>query len=109
MITIEAAAPDPGVATRLAAAAVAVLESQSSRSDTAYSSPITTGGGAAPKFQRFFVEQVAPIRVNRVVQAALPIKRVGAPLFLFGLWCAGVVFLPWLLRRRPRRAAATIG
>jgi hypothetical protein len=106
MISVEAAAPDGAGARRLAAAAVAVLESQSSNPDSRYSSIIKTGSGAPPTYQGFVVSQVAPIRAKPVAASVMPVKQIGAPLFLLGLWAAAVLLLPGR-RRRPRMAPAT--
>jgi hypothetical protein len=106
MISVEAAAPDGAGAKRLAAAAVAVLEAQSSTSDTGYSSMIKTGAGAPQTYQGFVLSQMAPMRAKRVVASIMPVKQLGAPLFLFGLWAAGVLLLPGRRWRRPRAAPA---
>jgi hypothetical protein len=105
LISLEAAAPDAAGAKRLAAAGVAVLEAQSSNPDTPFSSIIKTGG-ARQTYQGFLVSQVAPIRAKRVAASVMPVKQIGAPLFLLGLWAAGVLLLPGR-RRRPRVAPAT--
>jgi hypothetical protein len=106
VISLEAAAPDGAGAKRLAAAAVALLEAQSSSSDTRYSSIIKTGAGAPETYQGFLVSQVAPIRAKPVVASTMPVKQLGAPLCLFGLWAAAVLLLPGR-RRRPSIAPAT--
>ncbi len=106
-IAIEAAAPDRAGAKRLAAAAVAVLESQSSLSADRFSSKILTGGGVVLKRQPFLVEQVAPIRAKRVTERVISPKQIGPPLLLLVLWTAGALLLPGRLhRRRPRVAPA---
>ena len=104
LIAIEAAAPDRAGAERLAAAASDVLESKSSLSAARYESMIKTGGPPAT-LERYLVEQVAPIRTKPVSADVLPIKQIGAPLFLFALWAAGVLLLPLMLGRRRRRPA----
>ena len=103
MISVEAAAPDRPGAVKLAQAAVALLESHASPEGT-YSSLIPTGEAA--KLQPFLVQDVAAVRVKIVTKAAVPMKQVGAPLFLLGMWVLGVLFLPRLLRRRPQPAGA---
>ena len=106
-IAIEAAAPDRAGARRLAAAAVDILESQSSTSAARYSSKILTGGGVALKRQQFVVQQVAPIRAKLVTERVISPKQIGPPLLLLVLWTAGVLLLPGRLhRRRPRVAPA---
>jgi hypothetical protein len=105
MISLEAAAPDAAGAKRLAAAGAAVLEAQSSSPDSRYSSIIKTGAGAPPTYQGFVVSQVAPIRAKPVAASEMPVKQIGAPLFLLGLWAAAVLLLPGR-RRRPRVAPA---
>jgi len=106
-IAIEAAAPDRAGAKRLAAAAVAVLESQSSLSADRFSSKILTGGGVVLKRQPFLVEQVAPIRAKRVTERVISPKQIGPPVLILVLWTAGALLLPGRLhRRRPRVAPA---
>jgi hypothetical protein len=107
LISIQAAAPDGAGARRLAAAAVAVLESRSSVSEAPYSSKILTGGGTALKPQQFVVQQVAPIRAKPVPAKVMPVKPIAAFVFVFGLWAAAALLLPgrWR-RRRPRVAPA---
>jgi hypothetical protein len=102
VISIKAAAPARDAAIRLAAAAVARLEAQSSLTDARYSSLIPTGGGAQPKLQRFVVQQVAPIRVKRVTAKSVPMKQMAVALLIFGSCFAAAVLLPRLVRRRPR-------
>jgi hypothetical protein len=112
-ISIEAAAPDGAGAKRLAAAGVAILESQSSLSDARYSSKILTGGGVALKPQQFVVQQVAPIRAKPVTQRVISPKQIGPPLVLLALWTAAALLLPGRLSAgagrvsppRPRRRA----
>jgi hypothetical protein len=106
LISLEAVAPDAVGAKRLAAAGVAALESQSSSPDSRYSSIIKTGG-VPQTYQGFQVSQVAPIRAKQVTASTMPVKQIGAPLFLFGLWAAAALFLPGRSRRRPRVAPAT--
>lgn len=105
MIAIEAAAPDAARAKRLAAAAVAILESQSSVSDAPYSSKIKTGGGRALKPQQFLVQQIAPIRAKPVTERVISPKQIGGPLVFLALWSASVLLLPGLLRRLRLRVA----
>lgn len=106
-IAIEAAAPDRAGAKRLAAAAVAVLESQSSLSADRFSSKILTGGGVVLKRQPFLVQRVAPIRAKPVTERVISPKQIGPPLSLLVLWTAGALLLPGRLhRRRPRVAPA---
>jgi hypothetical protein len=93
-IAIEAAAPEGAGAKRLAAAGVAILESQASLSDARYSSKILTGGGFALKRQPFVVHQVAPIRAKPVTQRVISPKQIGPPLFLLALWTAAALLLP---------------
>jgi hypothetical protein len=93
-IAVQAAAPDRAGAKRLAAAAVDILESQSSMSDAGYASKILTGGGVALKRQQFVVQQVAPIRAKPVTERVLSPKQVGGPLVLLALWTAAALLLP---------------
>jgi hypothetical protein len=105
VIMLKAAAPDRTKALRLAAAAVAVLESRRSSGGT-YTSIVPTGGGASPKLQPFVVQQVTPIRVKRMTAMTLPIKQIAAALFILGAWSTAVLLGPRLIRRRPRPAIA---
>jgi hypothetical protein len=98
VISIAAAAPDRGGATRLANAGVAVLESQASPGGV-HESPIETGGGTGHKLQAFVVEDVAPVSVKPVVAAALPTKALATLVFAFVLWCAAGTLLTAGLRR----------
>ena len=100
VITIAAAAPDPAGARRLAAAAVALLESESQPSGT-FSSHIATGVGGF-KFQPFKVQQVAPTRVGLVSSSSRPLKPIAASIVIFALWVAcGLA-----MRRHRRRIRA---
>jgi hypothetical protein len=103
IISVEAVAPDRAGAARLARAAAAVLEQQSSTTPIPYRSKIKTGGGAPLTTQPFLVERVAPVRTKAIKEIALPAKQLGIPFVLFALWCAGVILLPRLLRRRTPR------
>jgi hypothetical protein len=106
LISVQAAAPDGAGARRLAAAAVEVLESQSSLSETPYTSKVLTGNGAALTPQPFVVQRIAPIRAKRVTASAMPVKPIGVFVVVFGLWAAAVLVLPGRLRRRRPRVAA---
>jgi hypothetical protein len=106
VISVQAAAPTRDGAVRLAEAAVARLDAQSSLSAARYSSMIKTGGGAALKLQPFSVQQVAPIRVRAQTAKHLPKKPVGAFVLIFGAWLGAVLLLPRIVRRRPRVAPA---
>lgn len=102
MITIEASAPDADGAKRVAQAAVDILEAESSPAETPYASRILTGGGAALKYQAYFIEAVAPVRAKDVVANTQPTKQIAVGL-IFGAWCAAVLLVPALLRRLVRR------
>jgi hypothetical protein len=106
LISIEATAPDRVGAAQLATAAVGVLEARASTGETRYKSPILTGGGAARKTQAYLVQQAATIHTKAVTPSALPATQIGVAFVLFGLWCAGAILLPPLLRRRTPRSAA---
>lgn len=108
VIAIKAAAPRRDAAVRLAAAAVARLQAQSSPVAARYSSKILTGGGAALKLQQFNVEQVAPIRTKRETARSLPTKQIGVTVFVFAAWLVGTLLFRRImqLRRRPRLAPA---
>jgi hypothetical protein len=99
LISIHATAPDRPGAIRLAEAAVAVLEAQSSRGGT-YKSPILTDAAYSPRLQSFVVSQVEPVHVKRIAASTPPIKRLAAIFFLFVAWCASVLFLRRLGRAR---------
>jgi hypothetical protein len=104
-ISIEAAAPDTTDALRLAQAAVAVLESESSPGGH-LKSLIPTGLGALAQ-QPFVVAQVSPLHVALMRSSSLPTKPIAAALFVFVVFCIGaLVVLPRLSRRvRPRGGA----
>jgi hypothetical protein len=106
VISIKAAAPQRAAAVRLAAAAAAWLQAQSSPTAAPYSSKVLTGGGAALKLQQFVVQPVGPIRVKRETARSLPTKQIAVAVFLFGAWLAGTVLMRRLLRGRPPLAAA---
>lgn len=106
VISVEAVAPDRAGATRLARAAVAVLDSRASPAG-AYTSAIRTDGGALNRLQPFVVQQVAPVRVKRVVASTVPMKAIAAGVFILAAWLVGVLLLPRLVRRRPRVAPRT--
>jgi hypothetical protein len=108
VITIEAGAPDRAGATRLAAAAVAVLESRAS-SGGDFKSAIKTGGGTGRKLQAFVVEDVAPVTVKRVVATALPTKAFAALVFVFLLWCAAGALLLRFVPAGVRRLGTRTG
>lgn len=98
VISIEAAAADTNDAVRLAEAAVAVLESQSSAGGH-LKSLIPTGVGTLG-LQPFVVAQVSPLREGLMRSSSLPTKAIGGSLFVFILWCVGVaVVLPRVSRR----------
>jgi hypothetical protein len=105
MISVVAAAPDRAGARRLADAAVAVLGMQAT-GEGRYESAIPAGGGRT--FQPFSVQAVDPVRAKTVTESQLPIKAVGGPVFLFGVWCAALAFLP-RRGRRGARVAAQLG
>ena len=100
VISIEAVGPDRAGAVRLAQAAVAVLQSQASPGGK-FTSPVKTNAKVS-RLQPFVVDQVAPIRAKVLTASKPPIKAIGGALFIFVIWCAGVVLVP---RRRDRRAA----
>jgi hypothetical protein len=85
---------------------VAILESQSAASSSRYRSLIKTGAGAPQTSQPFVVQSIAPIRTKLVVARVMPIKQVGGPLFLFGLWSAAVLLVPGRWRRTRARLAS---
>jgi hypothetical protein len=92
LISIEAAAPDAAGAKRLADAALALLASRAFRGG-AFESQIATGA-AVFRLQPFVVSQVAPVRVKTVPASVLPLKAIGASLFVLVVWTAGVLLMP---------------
>jgi hypothetical protein len=93
VISIQAAAPSPSGATRLAQAAVALLEAQASRGGP-FKSGIRSNPAVPLRLQRFVVQVVAPLRVKRVVASAIPIKPIGAAIFILFASFAGALLLP---------------
>lgn len=106
VISIEAVGPNRAGAVRLARAAVVVLQSQASAGGT-FTSPVKTDAKVS-KLQPFVVDQVAPIRVKVLTASKPPIKAIGAALFIFVFWCAGVALLPSRRDRRAGREAALL-
>ena len=100
MIAIEAAAPDAAGAKKLATAAVDVLAAQSSQAGT-YSSPILTGG--VNETEGFTISRAAPLHARTIVTKSLPVKGIGAALFLLISWCCAITILPLLAHRVLRR------
>ena len=100
MISIEAGAPQPSGAERLAAAAVAILKSQGSPGGR-FSSLIPTDADARSRtLQPFAVDQVAPVRVMLFPASALSLKPIAGALVVF-LLCivVGARLVPGLSRR----------
>jgi hypothetical protein len=102
IISLEAAAPSLVAAQRLADAGAAVFEAQASPGGR-FVSPIATNAYNF-SLQPFVVRQVAPVRVEVVNSTALPMKAIGASLFVFLTFCAVALLLPATIRRV--RAAA---
>jgi hypothetical protein len=109
VILLEAAAPTRDLATRLAAAAAALLRAKSSLSNATYSSMIKTGGGAPARLQSFVVQQVAPIRAKPLAAKNLPVKPIGIAVFVLAVWLAAVGLLGRLLHRRSGLAVRAAG
>lgn len=104
VISIEAGAPQPSEAQRLAAATVAVLKSQASPGGS-FSSPIPTDSDPiARTLQPFGIDQVAPIQVKLFPASTLSLKAIAGALFVFVLCC--VLGVQLARRLRPRRALA---
>jgi hypothetical protein len=101
VISIEAVAPDRSRAARLAAAAMEILKedvpppqppelaTEEETESDAFRSDIT-------RLQEFVVNDVGPIQSKTVVTGALPVKALGAAVFVFALWTAAIVLLPLL-------------
>jgi hypothetical protein len=96
VISVEAAAPDQTRAKRLADAAVAVLESQASPGGH-FASQIASNVNDFT-LQQFVIGPVGPVRAKLLSSTALPVKAIGASLFVFLVWCAGVLLMPKLTR-----------
>jgi hypothetical protein len=108
VITIMASAVNPASAQRLAAAAVALLESQTSPGGSVVSG-VFTGGGTGLELQPFKVEQIAPIRVKLLSSSSPQLKAIGASLVVFAFWVAGGLMMPRAIRRiRPRPHADNV-
>jgi hypothetical protein len=99
LVAVEAVGPDREAAKRVVAAAVAILEAESSSSAEPYESLIVTGGPPR-KLEPFLVQQVADIRTKPALASELPIKQIGGPVAFFSVWFAAVLLLPLLVGRR---------
>jgi hypothetical protein len=99
VISIGAGAVDTDAAKRLAAAAVAVLESQSSRGGRLQTA-IPTNIGGESGLQPFVVTRILPIHAKVITSSSPRTKPIAAAMFVFIIWCVGtLVVLP---RVRPR-------
>jgi hypothetical protein len=105
MISVVAAAPHKEGATRLAEAAVDVLEEQSSQGGR-YESLIAAQGAPGKLLQAFDVEQIADVRVKEVPPDALPVKAIGAAGFVLFAWTVAVLLAPSRQRRPLAEASA---
>ncbi|MFZ0041393.1 MAG: hypothetical protein WAK93_08805 [Solirubrobacteraceae bacterium] len=106
VVSIEAGAPQPSAAERLATAAVAILKSQGSPGGR-FSSLIPTDGDARSRtLQPFAIDQVAPVRVRLFPASTLSLKAIAGALIVFLLWCVLGCRLACRLRPRSRALAA---
>jgi hypothetical protein len=85
IISLEAEAPDRAAAARLVEAAVSTLK------DTGTPVRVT------PQIQALAVESMGPVRSKAIVHKPQPLLGVAIAVALFGVWSAGVVFIPLLL------------
>ena len=106
VISIEAGAPTPSGAERLAAAAVAILKSQESPGGRFNSSILTDADPLERTMQAFAIDQVAPIQVMLFPASSLSLKAIAAALFVFLLCCVLGCRLVRRLRPRSRALAA---
>lgn len=106
VVSIEAGAPTPAGAERLAAATVAVLKSQASPGGRWSSSILTDADPLDRTFQAFTIDQVAPLRVMVFPAPSTSLKAVAAALFVFVLCCVLGCRLVRRLRPRSRALAA---
>lgn len=105
VISIEAGAPQPAAAERLATAAVAILKSQASPGGR-FSSPIPTDADPRSRtLQPFAIHQVAPVQVKQFQASTLSLKAMAGALFVFLLCC---VLGAWLVRRPGSRSRALV-
>jgi len=106
VISIYTVAPQRSGAERLAAAAVAILNSQASPGGR-FSSLIPTDADPRRRtLQPFAIHQVAPVRVMLVPASTTSLKPIAAALFVFVLCCVLGSRLARRLRPRSRALAA---
>ncbi len=106
VISIGAGAVDTDSAKRLAAAAVAVFESQSSHRGLLRTA-IPTNLGGESGLQPFVVTQILPIRAKVITSSSPRKKPIIAALFVFIIWCLGtLVVLPRMRLRGRLRGGA---
>jgi hypothetical protein len=107
IIDLETTGPDTAGAARLAEAAVAELEAQSSAGGR-FTSPVISGGGGLMERQAFVVEQVTAVHTKVLEKTVPPVKALGAAFVVLLTWTACVLLAPrFRRRRRPRMAEAT--
>ena len=95
IISIEAEAQDRERAARLAATAADVLKAQAPPpeevADLTFAEAQSEATQLVPRaLQGFVVDDAAPVRARTVETGPGPIRAVGLPVIVFGLWCACV-------------------
>ena len=105
VISLEAAAPNRRDAVRLANAAVAVLESQSSPGGRV-KSRISTAGGTGSGLQPFTVAPVAPVRVKLFTASSISTKAIAAAFLVLVASCIAGSLLSRVSRRLSARDRA---
>jgi hypothetical protein len=101
VISFEAVAPTRAEADRLARAGIAGVRSEIPAKEQGAPAEDTASDPGVPDpdaTQAFAIRDVGPVRGITVVQRGLPIKGIGAAIFVFALWTLGVAFLPVVAR-----------
>jgi hypothetical protein len=94
VISVRAVAPDRAQATRLAQAAIGIVEREGNQAGTRPRDP------EAVALQGLRTDTVSPLRSRDVLGSRGRAKKLVACLVLLGLWCAVLAFVPPVRRRR---------
>jgi hypothetical protein len=94
VISVRAVAPTRVQATRLAQAAIGIVEREGNQAGTAPRDPEATA------LQGLRTDVVSPLRSRDVLGSRGRAKKILACLLLLGLWCSVLAFAPPLPRRR---------
>ena len=99
IISLKGEAPDRAAAVRLVEATVDTLKDAG------------TPASVEPGIQGLAVESLGPVRSKAIVDKPKPLLGVAVAIVLFGLWTAGVAFIPLLLSawRAPAGGRSGVG